>query len=237
VPTDLAVLCATTAGVALAHTVLGPDHYLPFIAMARAGRWSRAKTVAVTLACGAGHVAGSVLLGMIGVALGISVAKLSAFESLRGSVAAWGLILFGACYAAWGIRRAIRNTPHSHWHAHPDDAAHRHAHVHQADHLHLHERSPAGGPGVWALFAVFLLGPCEPLIPLMMVPAVAGSPGWILLVVAIFASVTLAAMLGAVLLGTAGRVRLPAVPGRRFGHALAGALVCASGVLMEFTGS
>ena len=59
----------------------------------------------------------------------------------------------------------------------------------------------------------------------------------IIVVVAIFASVTLAAMLGAVLLGTAGRVRLPAVPGRRFGHALAGALVCASGVLMEFTGS
>ena len=52
------------------HTLTGPDHYLPFVAMSRIGRWSLSKTVAITIACGIGHVAGSVVLGMLGIALG-----------------------------------------------------------------------------------------------------------------------------------------------------------------------
>ena len=27
----------------------------------------------------------------------------------------------------------------------------------------------------WSLFIIFILGPCEPLVPLMIVPALAGS--------------------------------------------------------------
>ena len=93
-----------------------------------------------------------------------------------------------------------------------------------------------GGVRGWALFAVFLLGPCEPLIPLLLYPAATGSPGRILLVVAIFTSVTLVTMLGAVLLGTAGFARVLAFPGRRYGHVVAGGLLCACGLLMEFGG-
>jgi ABC-type nickel/cobalt efflux system permease component RcnA len=233
---EVAALFATTAGVAFAHTLLGPDHYLPFVAMARAGQWTRAKTIRITLLCGAGHVAGSVLLGMIGVGLGLSVASLSAVESMRGSAAAWALILFGGIYAAWGVRSAFRNEPHAHWHAHPGDLPHAHEHVHHAGHLHAHEQRRMGGVRGWALFAVFVLGPCEPLIPLLLYPAATGSPGRILLVVAIFASVTLATMLGAVLLGMAGLERVRALPGRRFGHVVAGGIVCACGLLMEFGG-
>jgi hypothetical protein len=36
------------AAIALTHTVLGPDHYLPFVALARARRWSVARTATVT---------------------------------------------------------------------------------------------------------------------------------------------------------------------------------------------
>jgi len=236
---DVALLFATTAGVAFVHTLLGPDHYVPFVAMARAGGWSRAKTVRITLLCGLGHVASSALLGSLGVALGLSVAKLEAFDSLRGSLAAWALILFGAVYAAWGLRAALRGRPHTHWHVHSGESAHAHQHVHAADHLHLHERSPAsGGSGIggWALFSVFLLGPCEPLIPLLMVPAATGSPGRIVALVAVFGAVTLATMLGVVLLATTGRDRAPALPWQRYGHALAGGLVLGCGLLMEFAG-
>jgi ABC-type nickel/cobalt efflux system permease component RcnA len=242
VPGDVLLLFATTAGVAFAHTLLGPDHYVPFVAMARAGGWSRAKTVRITLLCGLGHVASSALLAMVGVALGFSVAKLEAFDSLRGSLAAWALILFGAVYAAWGLRAALRGKPHTHRHAHPGEPEHVHEHVHAAAHLHLHESSRANGTpaatglGGWALFTVFLLGPCEPLIPLLLFPAATGSPGRILALVAVFAAVTLATMLGVVLLATAGLGRALAVPGRRFGHAVAGGLVLGCGLLMEFAG-
>ena len=61
-----APLLAASAAVAITHTVLGPDHYLPFLMLAHARRWSRAKTVAVTLACGVGHVGSSIVLGLAG---------------------------------------------------------------------------------------------------------------------------------------------------------------------------
>ena len=69
-PEELAVLSVTAASIALIHTLLGPDHYLPFIVMARARRWSMRKTACVTLLCGAGHVLSSVLLGGVGIAAG-----------------------------------------------------------------------------------------------------------------------------------------------------------------------
>jgi hypothetical protein len=116
---DLLVLCGTTAGIAFAHTLLGPDHYLPFAAMARASGWTRTKTSWVTLACGLGHVASSAALGLAAAALGIGATQLTSIESIRGELAAWGLIVFGALYAAWGLRGALRNKPHSHDHVHP----------------------------------------------------------------------------------------------------------------------
>ena len=230
------LLCVTTAGVAFAHTLLGPDHYLPFIGMARAGQWTRAKTLRITALCGLGHVTASLLLGSIGVAVGLSLAEFSVFNSLRGSIAAWGLIVFGLLYGAWGLRRALRGPSHSHWHAHVDGSVHAHDHVHATQHVHFHERSRMGAFSGWTLFAIFILGPCEPLIPLLMVPAATGSVAGLALLVAVFTAVTLASMLGIVWLATVGSERLTALPGRRYGHALTGALVFACGVLMEFAG-
>jgi len=233
---ELAVLCATTAGVAFAHTLMGPDHYLPFVAMARAGGWSRARTSWVTLGCGLAHVGSSVLLGLTAAGLGMSISGLANFESLRATLAAWGMIVFGALYAAWGIRFALRNTPHSHWHTHAGEGLHNHEHVHQDQHLHLHEGSRTGRVGAWSLFALFVVGPCEPLIPLILYPAATGSATRTLLVVAIFSVVTLATMLVAVQLAMRGTMRFADLPGRRFGHAVAGAVVCSCGLLIEFAG-
>ena len=94
--------------VAALHTLSGPDHYLPFIAMAKAGRWSWTRTAWVTTLCGVGHVASSVLLAVAGSALLIGGESLLGIETLRGDLAAWGLIAFGLVYAVWGIRRALR---------------------------------------------------------------------------------------------------------------------------------
>lgn len=230
------LLLGTTAGVAVAHTLLGPDHYLPFVAMARARGWSRAKTVRVTLLCGAGHVAGSVLLGLVGVALGLSIASLAPVEALRGSLAAWALIVFGLVYAAWGIREAFRGRRHSHWHAHADGDVHEHEHDHHAEHVHVHDRGAYGGLTGWALFSAFVLGPCEPLLPMMLYPAATGSPARVVAVVAVFTAVTLATMVATVLLATEGAGRLRSLPGARFSHAIAGLLVCGCGVAIRFAG-
>jgi len=127
---EILLLVTAAVSVGVLHTLLGPDHYLPFGAMARAGAWSRRKTLTVTGLCGVGHVAGSVVLGLIGIAFGLSLAGLESFEASRESLAAWGLILFGLLYMAWGLRRKGRGHRHSHLHAHGDGTLHAHEHDH-----------------------------------------------------------------------------------------------------------
>src|SRR5437879_4637524 len=76
-------LTLAAMSIAFFHTVLGPDHYVPFVAMSRAGRWSLAKTTIVTLLCGIGHVGSSAILGVVGVGLGVAVFKLKTIEAFR----------------------------------------------------------------------------------------------------------------------------------------------------------
>jgi hypothetical protein len=40
---ELVILIISAASVAFVHTMLGPDHYVPFIAMAKARDWSLPK--------------------------------------------------------------------------------------------------------------------------------------------------------------------------------------------------
>lgn len=238
----LAILALTAAGIGFLHTVLGPDHYLPFVFMARAGRWSRPKTFAVTWACGVGHVLGSVVLGTLGIGLGIAVAHLEALESSRGQLAAWGLIAFGLVYFAWGLRRAVRHRPHIHAHVHPDGTLHAHPHVHEGEHLHIHNAAGSEPnrtmPGLtpWVLFTLFVFGPCEPLIPLLMVPAAQESWGGVVLVTTVFGLTTLATMTAAVLVCQFGLERLPLGHLERYTHALAGAALALCGAAINYLG-
>jgi hypothetical protein len=71
--TETALLVGSALSIGFFHTLLGPDHYIPFVAMARAGSWTRRKALAVTALCGVGHVAGSVVLGMVGIAFGLTL--------------------------------------------------------------------------------------------------------------------------------------------------------------------
>lgn len=238
---ELSVLCATAASIAFLHTLLGPDHYLPFVAMSRAGTWSLRKTIWVTLLCGVGHVLSSVLLGMIGLGFGVAVFKLETVEAMRGSLAGFSLIAFGLLYTLWGLRRAIRNQPHTHRHGHADGTVHAHAHVHSHDHLHGHER-PARevNPGdektsltPWILFTIFLFGPCEPLIPLVMYPAARGSSWGVMVVTIVFSVVTLVTMTTVVVLSRVGAGALGMGKLQRYSHATAGLVILACGVAVQ----
>ncbi len=233
---ELLLLTGTALSVGVIHTLLGPDHYLPFVAMARAGDWTRKKALTVTALCGVGHVAGSVILGMLGIAMGLSLASLEAFESSRGSMAAWGLILFGLLYAVWGVRKAGRGHTHAHLHAHADGKVHLHAHDHQRDHAHPHVEGGSGSLTPWILFVVFLLGPCEALIPLLMFPAATKSLGALFLVTVTFGLATVVTMLLVVFAGLEGVERLPLRGLERWAHSLAGLTILACGLAIRFLG-
>ena len=237
--TDIGILAVTAASIGFLHTLTGPDHYLPFIVLSRARRWPLGRTLLVTALCGLGHVLSSVVLGLAGVGLGIALSKLEWVEGLRGDLAAWLLISFGLIYFVWGLRRAWRNQPHTHSHWHADGTRHEHAHVHHDQHAHVHE-SPATDPKrsltPWALFIIFVLGPCEPLIPILMYPAARASTAGLVLVTAVFAATTIGTMLVMVALADRGIRLLPLDRLERYLHAFAGGAICASGLAIRFLG-
>ena len=235
VSAEIQLLAITAASIGFFHTLFGPDHYLPFIVMAKARKWSIVKTTWVTIACGIGHVGSSVLLGLIGIAFGIGINRLTGIESVRGTIAGWLFIAFGLVYFIWGIRKAYRNRPHKHIHVHDDGSYHSHQHVHQNRHVHVHEEKKKQLTP-WVLFIIFILGPCEPLIPLLMYPAAQNSTSGLILVILIFGLVTLVTMLSVVLVSTFGINFLPLGKLERYTHPIAGAIILLSGIGIQFLG-
>jgi nickel/cobalt transporter (NicO) family protein len=229
------ILAGTAASIGFIHTVIGPDHYLPFIMMAKARNWTRARTMVVTLICGLGHVLGSILLGVVGIAFGIALQQLEIIEGVRGDIAAWALISFGILYALWGLRKAWKKDAHEHEHVHGDGTIHSHTHVHlfgSGAHSVIHHKETT----FWALLVVFVLGPCEPLIPILMYPAATHSVAGMLLIASVFGVVTILTMLVMVLLVSAGIERIPLRGLLRYMHAIAGGTIALSGLAIQFLG-
>jgi len=229
--TGTAALVATAATLGVVHTLLGPDHYVPFVALARSRDWSLKKALGVTAICGVGHVVGSIALGALGLAFGWALSGLVALEDLRGSLAGWLLLGVGLAYMAWGIRQALRGGhKHTHVHAHGDGTLHRHEHDHRREHGHPHFGRVGRVLGPWSIFVIFVLGPCEPLIPLLLYPAAHGGWGTVAAVAGVFAATTIATMLAVVAVGALGLSKLPAAGLERWSHALAGAALALCGV-------
>lgn len=233
---ELIALYITAASIGFLHTLFGPDHYLPFIVMSRARRWSLKKTSLITFLCGIGHVMSSVILGVIGIIVGIGVMRLEVFEGFRGNLAAWALIGFGLAYFTWGLRQAIRNRPHRHIHIHEDGGDHAHIHSHKETHVHVHDAQEKKSITPWILFTIFVLGPCEPLIPILMYPAAKNSIMGLIWVSAIFATVTISTMMGIVIIASFGINLIPLGRLERYGHATAGATIFICGMAIQFLG-
>lgn len=205
---EILALLVSAAGIAFTHTLMGPDHYLPFVAMAVERRWSWQRLLSITLLCGAVHLVGSVLLGALGILLQAEIDSIVVIESVRGELAAWLLLSAGLLYLAWGIRHAGRQHVHRHSSAHPQ----------------------------WLIFVVFILGPCEPLIPLLMYPAATSSATGVIAVTAVFGAVTVLTMLMAVSVSYLSLRQLQFPGLQRYGHALSGATLSACGASILFLG-
>jgi ABC-type nickel/cobalt efflux system permease component RcnA len=240
---EVGILLMTAVSIGFLHTILGPDHYIPFVAMAKANDWSTRKTALLTGLCGIAHVLGSVVIGMIGIMLGSLLLNLETLESLRGELAAWMLIAFGVAYFVVGVVHVFRSKPHTHVHLLPNGKLGQHDHaIENAEHSHF----PSETVGMkkassewnawtpWLLFLVFAFGPCEALIPVLMYPAAQSNWFGIIAVIIAFTLATLFTMIGAVLVALSGLRWLKLPDLHRFSHALAGAAILICGLSVKF---
>ena len=217
---ELAILLGSAATLGVTHTAIGLDHTVPFIVLGRAREWSLTKALLVTAACGVAHVASSVAVGALGMTLAVTLTALEGFQEARGYWVSWALVAFGTVYAIVSLALLKRKTSHRHTHVHADGRVHCHPHGHGEmsfekplqHHAHTlrEERQrglvgtvqrPMRGKVVAGLFIVFLLGPCEALLPLMTAPGLRQDIAAGLLVAAVFGAATLTTMVGLVAAG------------------------------------
>ncbi len=236
---EILSLSLAAAWTGFVHCLCGPDHYVPFVAMSRVGSWSLRKTLIITFLCGIGHVLGSALLGFVGIALGLIVFQLNQAEAIRGDIAAWMLFGFGVAYTIGGMVHALRRDQRTNKEetnalgvpsVESTQSADGGASSEPSSPLTAAKTSSPMTP--WILFVVFLFGPCEPLIPYLMVPAAKANMWGVAWITFLFSVTTLATMTTLVALIYRGSLVFRFHSLQRWGHAVAGLVVMACGGAM-----
>ncbi len=229
----LSALLVTAVATGVIHTITGPDHYLPFIAIAKSRNYGWFKTLLWTFLCGIGHVGSALLLaaGFLVFAEFLSRTRLEWLESWRGDIAACALIGMGAAILIGSLYSRWKKRPHEHRHVHLDGSVTVHTHDAVHDHAHQDEKSLS----YWVVFIIFVLGPCEALFPLLTASAVLGTAS-VITVAAVFSIATILTMLAAVTLGVLGLNFLRIGWMERFASEIAGAAVMCCGLAIVFLG-
>lgn len=227
---DLQILIIAAITISALHTLAGPDHYLPFIALSRSRKWSLPRTLFWTLVCGAGHVLSSVVLSLGGAAIGWSISEIKGLEAARGNIAAWILLGFGLVYCIWGLVRAGQYGRHKHFDVYDDGT------VYMYEHKHGEPVAPKKRHAVtpWVLFLIFVLGPCEPMLPLLYLPAAQHSWWSMGILICVYTLFTLATMTLMVLAGYYGTRFFRTDSLEKYMHAISGATLFICGVGMVF---
>lgn len=202
------ILLLSTVTVGILHA-LAPDHWLPFVALARAQSWSHRRLTFVTALAGLGHVGSSLTIAGIGVGLGFAAEQVSLWESHRGDVASLLLIGFGVAYMVWGMKNWGRK--------------------------HSHHTEKARTVSYWTLFALIVFGPCEPLIPLIFASS---AFGWaeVFLVFATFGAATISVMLLQVHVAVLGASLVRAHWFERGSDVIAGGVIALTGICVKALG-
>lgn len=206
------LLLVSTASIAFLHA-LAPDHWMPFAAIGKAQNWSKLRLLWITFISGIGHVGISIIFSIIGILLGFSLSKLKGIEGHRGEIVLWLLIGFGIAYALWGIRKAREQKRKG------------------IDEEELKAKTVA----VWTMFAVIVLGPCEPLVPLVFLGY---NYGWVgvITVSVVFSIITIIMMLAQSLLALMGIQLIKNDIVERYSHAFAGLVIALTGVFVMVAG-
>ena len=231
--TVLTTVAATGFTVAFLHAAI-PTHWLPFVLVARARDWSRAKTLLVTAFAGLGHVLVTSLLGLAIAWFGFQLDERlgRTFSWIAGGV----LVAIGAYFLLRQIRgQGLR-------HHHLPGGRHRESEAcgHEQEHSHFeHEfaesdlgsarRSEAAVIG--GLFLMLTLSPCEGFLPIYLSGVKFGWHGFAVLS-GILAVAALAGMTLFTWLALLGLERFRVRRLERGEAGLLGAVFCLLGVLV-----
>jgi len=232
---ELNVLLISALTLGFVHTLLGPDHYLPFIVLSRARKWTLRRTLWITFFGGVGHISGSVILGITGVALGISLSKLEIIEATRGNLVAWMLIVFGFFYTVYGVFRYLNKGHHRHLPKFLLPKSIREYRHLPTTEIEEHQEDTTNITP-WILFLIFVFGPCEVLIPLLIFPASEHNWFGILAVSLLFGIATIATMILTVFVGYTGTSLIKIKQAERYLHMIAGSIIMVSGIGIRFMG-
>lgn len=197
---------------AVIHTIMGPDHYLPFVAIAKSRGYSLKKTLLWTLLCGIGHIASALVIAILFIYFShwLSAENFAWVEENRGDIAAYALVGLGAAYLLWALR-------------------HRWLNRHEGSLCHLPDSDGNKNITVWIIFIIFVLGPCEALLPILTASSVLGVSAIVSSTV-IFSVATIATMMLAVTLGILGINALRFNRLEPYTHEIAGGTIMACGL-------
>ena len=215
---------------AIIHALI-PDHWLPFVLMARSQSWSSRRTLLLVSLAGFLHVLVSIAVAAIAMGLGAGSARYLAenfgrsLEFLAGIL----LVIFGLGYGILAHRREAR--------AHARDAEpggdveeggsalHAHGHILQP----WFHRALTGG----ALVVVIGISPCALLVPILLaasaqgaVPLIAAGGGFAVCTIGTMVLVTFFASRGM------SRMQLPFFT--RYGDLISGLMIAIVGIVVIF---
>jgi sulfite exporter TauE/SafE len=166
---------------------------------------------------------------MIGIALGVSLNKLEYFEAFRGELVGWMLFAFGILYTIYGIYKYLKSSHHFHL---PDFLVPKK--IRGLQHLPTEDQKEDNTKLTpWILFLIFVFGPCEVLIPMLIFPAYKNSTLGMFTVALIFGIATISTMLLTVYIGHRGTSLIKFKKQEKYLHLFAGILILisASGIL------
>jgi hypothetical protein len=202
--TFFASVAATGFAVAFLHAAL-PTHWLPFVLVGRAQRWTTGRTLGVTLLAGLGHVGLTILLGLAVVAAGL-VAQPHLGDSFH-----W---IVGALMAAIGVFYLVRGR-------------HRHATMDGT------RKFASDKAAITALVVLLTLSPCEAFLPYYLAGMEHGVVGFVVLS-AVLMTATAAGMLVFTGLSLAGFNRLGLERLEQYEELILGAALIVIGAAVAF---
>jgi len=223
---EFILLLITAISLGFLHTLSGPDHYIPFIAFAKAGNWTIKRTAWFTGLCGIAHIGGALLIGLAVSNFAPKLPFLHDFASLRGSFIAWLFISLGVIYMIKGIKQLFKRKYTKSIQPKPE----------YQNFKRDQKVRPKRSSIYWILFIIFLFGPCEPLIPFLLYPAENINTWAMITVIGAFGASTVITMQLLVLIPLFGLNRIRLIRIERYRDFITGTLIAFCGIGIQFLG-
>jgi ABC-type nickel/cobalt efflux system permease component RcnA len=208
-------LVLAAAGVGFGHAVL-PDHWAPLAVLGRTRGEPLARTVRRSLAAAGTHVALSILLGALLIAVGLRFRDAVVHDEdlvVGGLLTATGAVLLALELAGRGHGHA-HAAPYARPQPHPEARPHARPHSHSHPHTHAHPAAtPAAGPLRSALAVAVPFGAAaSPDLTILPVFLAASTFGGAVAVgsLLVFALVTVGTIVGLTVAASLGTARLTA---------------------------